>query len=723
MWPGWSRRARRELAEGRQRLVAATNRERAAVTWLAAIVECSADAIVGRTLDGVITSWNAGAEDMFGYTASETVGHNMSMLVPPHRADELAHINDHLDHEQRIAHFETERRRKDGTILDVSIAVSPIHDMDGAIVGASAVTRDISEQKLAAQALRASEARKAAILDAALDCVVTMNHEGRILEFNPAAEDTFGYRKADVIGKELAEIIVPPSLRDAHRSGFARYLATGTDTIIGRRLQITAMRADGSEFPVELAITRVDLPGPPIFTGFLRDVTEPLRAERTLIHQAMHDALTGLPNRLLLVDRLQVALERAERNESHVAVVFVDVDGFKDVNTAAGHAGGDDLLSQVAGRLEGSVRGGDTVARFGGDEFVVISEGTAPFADKLADRLRQSMDEPCTVGGLDVPITISMGVAVGTAKDGRDALLRDADIALLQAKAKGRNRTEFFSEALRATSRDRLALIADLRRAVDRDEFSLRFQPVVSLDSGAIVGAEALLRWEHPTRGTVLPDDFIALAEETGLIMPIGRWVIEESCRQLARWQAIAPRLSMSVNISARQLSAFDLETIVRDALAANDLAPARLVLEVTEGLLMDDVAFFSAALGALRDTGARIAIDDFGTGYSSLAYLKRFPVDVLKIDQCFVAGLPLDAYDLAIVRAIIAVSQALELSVVAEGVECEAQAEALLRLGCHSAQGYRFYHPLTGAEFVSAVNARGDKTKSFESRCLNRRG
>jgi EAL domain-containing protein (putative c-di-GMP-specific phosphodiesterase class I) len=303
-----------------------------------------------------------------------------------------------------------------------------------------------------------------------------------------------------------------------------------------------------------------------------------------------------------------------------------------------------------------------------------------------------------------VPITLSMGVAVGTASDGHDALLRDADIALLQAKAHGRNRTEFFSDALRATSRDRLALISDLRRAVAHHQFSLRFQPVVRLDGGGIVGAEALLRWEHPEHGTVLPKDFIPLAEETGLILPIGQWVIEESCRQLALWQSIAPDLSMSVNVSARQLSALDLDGIVRDALIANGVEPSRLVLEVTEGLLMDDVAFFSAALAALRGTGARIAIDDFGTGYSSLAYLKRFPVDVLKIDQSFVAGLPLDAYDVTIVRAIIAISHALNLSVVAEGVESGAQAEALMALGCRDAQGYHFYRPLAGADFEAAV-------------------
>ncbi|MDQ1424608.1 MAG: hypothetical protein QOD72_2106, partial [Acidimicrobiaceae bacterium] len=465
----------RDRADGEALMLAgARDRELAAASRLAAIVESSADAIIGKTLGGVIASWNKGAEDMYGYTAQEMVGRNISLIVPLERADELSDIAERVGQGERLEHYETERIHKDGHIIDVSIAVSPVRDMAGAIVGASTVARDISEQKIAVKALRASEARKTAILESAQDCIVTMDHAGRILEFNPAAERTFGYPKAAVIGQELAQLIIPPELRDAHRVALHRYLAGDGGILIGRRLRVTAMRADRTQFPVELSITQVDLPGPPIFTGYLRDVTEPIRAERELVHQAMHDSLTGLPNRVLLGDRLQGALERAARRQSQVAVVFVDVDGFKDVNTVYGHAGGDNLLSEVAGRLAGSVRGADTVARFGGDEFVVVSEGSEPFADHLAHRLRQSMQGPCTIGGTEVPITVSMGVAVGTGGDDPDALLGDADIAMFQAKAKGRNRTEFFSAALRATSTDRLASIADLRRAVDQHEFSLR---------------------------------------------------------------------------------------------------------------------------------------------------------------------------------------------------------------------------------------------------------
>jgi diguanylate cyclase (GGDEF)-like protein/PAS domain S-box-containing protein len=687
-----------------RKLVVAAESELVTASRLAAIVESSADAIIGKTLDGVITTWNAGAKGMYGYTADEAVGCNISMVVPSDRCDELPDLLERLGRGERVEPLETERIRKDGVVLDVSITVSPVRDATGRIVGASSVARDITHAKLAVRALRASEARKTAVVESAPDCIITMDHEGRIIEFNPAAEHTFGYSKAAVVGREMAEVIIPPSRRDAHRAGLARYLATGEGSIIGRRFEITAMRADGTEFPVELAISKVDLPGPPIFIGFLRDVTEPQRAERELLHQAMHDGLTGLPNRLLLVDRLQVALERAGRQATQVAVVFVDIDRFKDVNTAHGHAGGDALLSEVARRLASGIRGSDTVARFGGDEFVVVSEGSEPFADSLADRLRASMTAPCTVGGTEVPITVSMGVVVGRGGDYPDALLRDADVALFQAKAKGRNRTEFFSDALRLASQERLALMAELHRAVDQHEFSLRFQPVVRLDDASIVGAEALLRWEHPERGTVEPDEFISVAEETGLIIPIGRWVIEESCRRLAEWQRFVPKLTMAVNVSARQLTAPGLDEIVQAAFRENGLEPSCLLLEVTEGVVMDDVDFFRGILADLRTTGARTAIDDFGTGYSSLAYLERFPVDVLKIDQCFVAGLPDDTYDLAIVRAVIAISQALNLSLVAEGVEHQAQAEALLGLGCQDAQGYHFYRPLTGEDFEAAL-------------------
>jgi EAL domain-containing protein (putative c-di-GMP-specific phosphodiesterase class I) len=358
----------------------------------------------------------------------------------------------------------------------------------------------------------------------------------------------------------------------------------------------------------------------------------------------------------------------------------------------------------VASRLRRAVRPSDTVARFGGDEFVVVSEGSGRFAERLAERLQAAMAAPCFIGESEIHVTTSMGIAIGHYGDRPATLLRGADMALVQAKANGRNRIEFFDEALDATSTQRLAIASDLQHAIAHNEFSLRFQPVVSLRDESIVGAEALIRWEHPRRGTVSPDEFICVAEQTGLIEEIGQWVIEETCRQFARWQRLVPELSMSLNISARQLKIGVLDHIVRGAIEASGVNPSHLVLEITESVLMDDVELSVGALTALRDTGVTISVDDFGTGYSSLAYLNRFPVDVLKIDQSFVAGLPENAYDTALVQAVLAIAESLNLSVVAEGVENEAQAKTLLSFGCHKAQGYHYYRPLTADDFEAEL-------------------
>jgi diguanylate cyclase (GGDEF)-like protein len=396
--------------------------------------------------------------------------------------------------------------------------------------------------------------------------------------------------------------------------------------------------------------------------------------------------------------------------------VSLDVDGFKDVNTAHGHEGGDQLLAAIAGRLSGCVRERDTVARFGGDEFVIVSDGADRFAEELVERLREAMSAPYSVGGAQVNITVSMGVAVGRYGYSPATLLRSADLALVQAKADGRDRTEFFTEALRATSKQRLAIVSDLRQAVERNEFSLRFQPVVSLADGSIIGAEALIRWEHPIRGTLSPLEFIAVAEETGLIDPIGQWVIEETCRRFAAWQRFAPEMLMSLNISARQVTSGALDGIVRDAIVASGADPSHLALEITEAALMDDVELAADTLTALRKMGVTISIDDFGTGYSSLSRLKKLPIDILKIDQSFVAGLPGDAYDTALVRAVLTIADSLKLSVIAEGVETEVQAKALLGLGCQKAQGYHFYRPLTAddfeAELIASLPARAPQDR-----------
>jgi diguanylate cyclase (GGDEF)-like protein/PAS domain S-box-containing protein len=438
--------------------------------------------------------------------------------------------------------------------------------------------------------------------------------------------------------------------------------------------------------------------------GIARDISERKRAEAAIAHQALHDALTELPNRNLLLDRLSQALARTERhNFDLVAVLLLDLDRFKLVNDSLGHPAGDELLMGIAHRLREAVRPGDTVARLGGDEFVVISEGvsSAAHARLLAERLAAMLSGADRVAGTEIFTSASVGVAIGRAGDTTEALLSDADAAMYLAKERGRGRVELFLPHLRARAQSRLAAEAALRGAVDRQEFALVFQPVVDLEMGCVVSAEALIRWQPPGRETIAPGEFVTMAEETGLIVPIGEWVVAEACAQLREWKDAFPRvpLTMSVNLSARQLSPDLLDTITK-TLAISSLDPAALTLEITESVLMEDTDSALESLLGLKALGVRLAIDDFGTGYSSLSYLKRFPIDVLKVDRAFVSGLGTEKDDTAIIAGIVAMARGLRVDIVAEGVETAGQLQALRVLACPFAQGFYFARPLPAAEF-----------------------
>ena len=438
--------------------------------------------------------------------------------------------------------------------------------------------------------------------------------------------------------------------------------------------------------------------------------TETLR-QRTedLAHVAVHDTLTGLPNRVLLADRLGQALRRCTRTGSSVAVLFIDLDRFKFVNDSRGHAVGDELLVAVAERLRGVVRGHDTVARFGGDEFVVVCEDddAAVQASVIAEHVAEVLREPVLTDGQEVFLGASIGIAVAdSGADSPESLLRDADAAMYRAKERGRDRCEFFDAVMRTEAVARLETQSALHRAVERDELRLHYQPVVDLASGEVRGVEALVRWARPHHGLVGPGAFIPLAEETGLIVPIGKWVLEEAARQVALWQEARPgqRLTVNVNLSAAQLRQPDLVDNLAAVIDTYGIDPGALCLELTESTFMEEAEGHGAALAALKALGVNLAMDDFGTGYSSLTYLKRFPVNVLKIDQAFVGGLGRDASDTAIVRSVIDLAHALGLTVVAEGVETADQAAHLCRLGCDLAQGYYFARPLPPDELDSLL-------------------
>jgi len=428
-------------------------------------------------------------------------------------------------------------------------------------------------------------------------------------------------------------------------------------------------------------------------------------------HQALHDALTDLPNRTLFLDRLEHALARARREVGSITgVLYIDLDRFKNVNDSLGHEAGDQLLIQVGRRLRGSIREADTPARLGGDEFAVLVEGVVEMTDVVvvAQRIRDALREPVTIGGKEIFVNPSIGVA-GSADGREDAseLLRNADTAMYRAKEQRSGPCVIFEPKMHAAVMRRIDLDADLARAVERNEFELHFQPVVRLVGEAVDGAEALVRWRHPAKGLISPAEFIGVAEETGQIVPLGRWVLKEAIRQAKAWQAADPSrgaFTLSVNVSARQLQDPDLVGQLTGMLYETGFSPANLVLEITESVLMQDMPGTVATLRELKDLGLRLAIDDFGTGYSSLGYLRRFPVDVLKIDRSFIEGVNEGTEQSAVARAIIGLSDALHLTTVAEGIETEAQLRALRELGCQLGQGYLFSRPLPALAFEALL-------------------
>ena len=449
----------------------------------------------------------------------------------------------------------------------------------------------------------------------------------------------------------------------------------------------------------------------------LADALERHAADEALRHRVLHDSLTGLPNRLSFVDSLRDALQRGLASGSPVGILFLDLDHFKLINDSIGHHAGDDLLQAVAPRLRAHLRPGDIVARFGGDEFGILVDRLTDEEEAMAiaDRVAGAFSGPYSMGGADHFVTASIGIAVArpTGREPVDAelLIRDADAAMYRAKERGRGRCEVFDAEMRARAVHRLETERELRHALGRDELELHYQPLVALGSGEIVGLEALVRWNHPERGLLDPSEFVSIAEDSGLIEPIGRWVQETACRQALGWHDLRPDqrpLDVAVNLSARQVAHRDLADSVREILARTGLDPVNLRLEVTESVLVEESASATATLEALSEIGVRLVLDDFGTGYSSLAYLNRFPFDALKIDRSFVEGLGVEQERTAIVEAVIGMAQALSLDAIAEGVENEAQLSELRRLGCDFAQGHLFSRPLAPAKVTSLLREGG---------------
>ena len=445
--------------------------------------------------------------------------------------------------------------------------------------------------------------------------------------------------------------------------------------------------------------------------GYSRDVTAQMKAEKELAHRALHDALTELPNRALTVDRAEQLLARARREQASVGAVYVDLDGFKNVNDTYGHAAGDELLKAVAERLKLTIRQGDTTARLGGDEFVILVESASLDAgpELVAERLLQVLREPYEVAGRQLRVTSSIGLATGLRANAEE-LIHDADIALYEAKSAGRNRYVIFREQMHTVAQDRLILEMDLAEALEHEQLFLLYQPTFDLGTGAIAGVEALIRWQHPSRGELAPADFIPLAERSGLIVSIGRWVLNEACRQAASWNERGHELTVAVNVAARQLDSDELLDDVERALGESHLAPELLTLEITETALMRDSTASAERLHTLKQLGVRIAIDDFGTGYSSLAYLQQFPADLLKIDRSFIQAIGQSQDSAALIHTLVQLSTSLKLATVAEGIEEPDQLALVRREHCDYGQGFLFSRPITpeALEQLLAESASG---------------
>ncbi len=541
------------------------------------------------------------------------------------------------------------------------------------------------------------------------DGAATVSSDGVVLFANQALATLVGSTCPQIVGQLATGLIAPISRNRLEALIGSEHSASS--------VEVALLSADHRTVPVLLGASSLATNDGLITCLTFTDLTGERAAEANLVHLAAHDTLTGLPNRTLLIDRIDHALDRRAVDRRLTVLLFCDVDGFKNVNDAHGHQLGDNVLRTIADRLRSAVRPQDTVARIGGDEFVVFCEGVADMEQAMltAAQVRSALDAPMPIDGENLDLTVSIGIAVAGSDDAvsSDTLLRDADEAMHKAKRQGPNVIEVFDENLKTVAAARLALLSDLRHATAGDELRLVYQPVVRIDDQQVVGVEALLRWEHPTRGMVSPDEFIPFAERTGLIVPMGAWVMQQACLQGAAWERAEngrSPMNLAVNVSGRQLSEdAGLVDSVKQALDESGLSPTALTLEVTESALMDDVESALRVMHELKGLGVRLAIDDFGTGYSSLVYLKRFPVDLLKVDRTFVAGLGLNGDDSAIVRSVIDLAQAFGIETVAEGIETAEQLAALQGLGCQFGQGY-LWSPGRSADALGRVLSRSGR-------------
>jgi diguanylate cyclase (GGDEF)-like protein/PAS domain S-box-containing protein len=592
--------------------------------------------------------------------------------------------------------------RPDGGQRRVRFNIAPDVDDDGNVVKVVATLLDETERVTAEREQRSAEARFEVGFEQGGIGAVIVDLQGVPQRVNAAVESLLGRPAEELVGHVWVEYTHPDEI-PLGQVVLAR-VAEGHDTYADERRYV---RPNGEVVWASCHVTLVrDGSGQPeYFFAQLQDITERMRMEDALSQQALHDTLTGLPNRALITDRLFHNLAGVRRRNTHLGVVFLNIDHFQYINESLGYEAGDEVLRHVAELFSSAIRPGDSVARFGGDEFVVVCDNvTILEVERIAERILEAVSQPFLIGDQPLKANASLGIALADRNATPESLLRDSAAAMHRAKQRGRSRIELFDATLRSTAERRFATGTALRQALERGEFLVYYQPVVDLTTGAMVDAEALVRWQHPQRGLLLPAEFIPVAEEIGVIVPIGAFVLEQACQQLVEWQRTDPTMTVSVNLSVRQMLVPDFAGVVRDVLKSTGAPPGSLCLELTESVFMDDVEYFGATLAAFKALGVRLSIDDFGTGYSSLSYLKQFPVDAVKVDRAFVDGLGADTNDTALVAAIIAMAAALGLEVTAEGVETHDQLINLKRLRCQRAQGFYLARPMPPAAVTQLI-------------------
>lgn len=668
--------------------------------WLTTLVDSSADALIGKTLDGVVLSWNKGAEKIYGYSAKEMIGRPIAILVPPDLPDELPKILERIRGGEAIESYDTERIRKDGERINVSLTISPIRDATGAVRGATTVARDITASNRAAEAVRRNESFLAQAQEVGgIGSWVSSLGPDNTLWWSRETYIIFGIDEGTPIDNDTFFSAVHPDDRAPIEKAAQQAIEMRQPYSVDHRIRLP----DGSErWVCERADVIFDAVGRPVkLVGVVQDITDRKHVEQRIQRLAYVDALTGLPNRAALLQRLKDAIEEAHAKRQTLALLLINIKDFRDVNDTLGHENGDRFLVEVATRLRRALWDSDTIARLTGDEFAVLLPRLARRQDiELVVQKILSALKPVIITA-DVPLEVRPAIGIALHPDhGLDAsrLYQHADVALKAAKTKHQAYT-IYDAAVDFFDPHRLSLMAELREAILSDQLELHYQPRIDLRSRNIIGVEALVRWRHPKRGLIPPDDFIPSAEKTGLIDELTLWVLRAGLSQAKRWHERGVMLELAINISARSLREAFLASSVSDLLTQTGYTPERLVLEVTESAIMVDPAGAMRELEAVRDLGVQFAIDDFGTGYSSLAYLRRLPVSHLKIDKSFVIEIR-DPKNAAIVRGTVELAHRLGLSVTAEGVEDKKTLASLKLLGCDQAQGFHISRALPAAEF-----------------------